>query len=107
MAAWCVATLQGVLADLLFFMDGREVSSDVLSTLIHQLQIVYRELAVAEALGDISTSSALKLVGLALESLEGLEDGSRAMLETVYTSPTMHKGVVGISRYFNVSNLWH
>ena len=52
-------------------MEGREASSDVLSTLIHQLQIVYHELAVAEALGDISTSSALTLVGLALESLEG------------------------------------
>ena len=84
-------------------MNGRDASSDAL---IHQLPIVYRELAVADALGDISTSLALTLVGLALEWLEGLEDGSRAMQEIVYTSPTMHEGVVGRPRYFIPPLCW-
>ena len=103
MAAWCIASLQRIIADLPQFEDGRRASISTLDTILIQLEIVYRELAATEVLGglDLNTSSAMVLVGHAIEEVQQLlEEVSMTISATAYTSPVVHEvGVLGRPRY--------
>ena len=79
-------------------LDGQSPSSDTISSILYQLQIVYRELAAADVVGEADVSSVLSLVGEAVAELEGLEEFSGRTAE--FMSPVVHEGVVGRPRYF-------
>lgn len=98
--------MQRVLADLSLVHNGCGATDDVLATLLHQLEIVYRELVAIDALGeDNNTSSAVSLVGQAIEEVQQLEEVSRDLPNSVYTSPVEHLGVIGRPRYFIPSHM--
>lgn len=44
MAAWCTVSLEGIIADLPLFEDGRGASIRTLDTTLNQLETVYPEL---------------------------------------------------------------
>ena len=52
---WCISGLQRVAADLSLYEDGRAVSSGTLEAILSQLEIVYRELAAFDALGELTS----------------------------------------------------
>lgn len=106
MATWCVLSLERTLYDLPLFEDGRSISMTTLDTTLNQLEIVYRELAGLDATGELSTNetSALLLVGQALEKMQQLEDVSINVPATTYSSPLVCEGVVGRPQYMISQN---
>ena len=97
-AQWCLATLTRVVADLSVYNDDRYVP--ILWTQ-HNIEIVYRELAALEVLGDLDTISAaaLQLTGNAIGEIQQLQQSSLASSTPVHTTPLVYDGFVGRPRY--------
>ena len=68
-----------------------------MDTTQHRLEIVYRELAALEVLGDLDTISAaaLQLTGSAIGEIQQLQQSSLASSTPVHTTPLVYDGFVG------------
>ena len=97
MATWCIASLRRILADLSIHVDGRHVSVDALDTAFNQLEIMYRELAALDALGELDSSGieALQLTGYALGEVDSWLHSSQTLCTVAYSSPLVYEGTVG------------
>ena len=73
----------------------------VLDTIQHQLEIVYRELATLELLGNLDNgrAAALQLTGSAIGEVQELLQSSPASSAVVCSSSPVHDGSVGRPRY--------
>lgn len=108
MAAWCLESLRRVLGDITQFEDGRIVSLSTLDTILTQLQLVYRELAASDVLGELdSESSALLLTGQAIAELQRMEESvdQNGASVTAYFSPLQCDHTVGRPRFLIPQNV--
>lgn len=99
MARWCRSALQRVLSDLSALIGEENIPVGTLEGLESQIELVYRELACKEVLGDLDTeqSSALRCTEQALgEIRQFISD----MDQSRYTAaPLKHGGSVGRPGY--------
>ena len=96
--SWCISSLQRVAADLSLYEDGRSVSSGTLEAILSQLEIVYRELAAFDALGELTSgeAAALHFTACAIEEVRSVMDFQSPWLVTsCYNSPLIYNGLVG------------
>ena len=87
---WCRATLQRVIYDLSLYEDGRAVSVSALDAILNQLEIVYRELVALDALGEFTSGATAS----AIQEFQSLQ-----VTISCYSSPLLHDGSVGRTRY--------
>ena len=89
---WCLASLRKVLVRPEAQVCQEELSSDTNSSILHQLHIVYRELAAIDVVGhEPDVSVVTNLVGEAVRELEDFEELPGWAAE----SPIFHEGIVG------------
>ena len=100
--SWCISGLQRVAADLSLYEDGRAVSSGTLEAILSQLEIVYRELAAFDALGELTSgeAAALHFTARAIEEVRSVMHSQSPWLVTsCYNSPLIYNGLVGRPSY--------
>ena len=97
---WCKRTLQRVIADLSVYDDGRSITFGALDSAINQVEIVYREFAALDVVGDLQSTAALQLTASAIEEIRAISDSHPLELtSSCYSSSLLYDGSVGRPRY--------
>ncbi len=85
MSSWALSLLTRISTELLNYRDGRHLSPDVLDSYQLSLELVYREILMAQAINDLSNDHVGELVRQALISLQHIQDSQ--FMESVRPAP--------------------
>ena len=92
-SCWALNLLRRVSTELLNYQDGRQLSPDVLDSYQLSLELVYREVLMAQAVKDLSSDHIGELIRQALLSLQDIKDSQLA--ESVASPPSQVTGHAG------------
>ena len=97
---WCRVVLQRTLADRAL-LGTETVSMEVLEVLENQLELIYRELACLEVLGNLSGEQmiSLRCTGQALDEIQNLLSTADKPIISRYVAATEFSGCIGRPRY--------